>query len=286
MPRISSQEEFRELVLKNLTKLPPQQQLIAEYLMGHIDEVPFISVPRLAELARVSEATVVRFAQRIGFDGFSAMKAALTEMVRGQVSSRGSDVTLPGDDQETLELVIHQETGNIHRLANEIEPEALSEAAGAVFAARHTYIFGLGISSILADLSAYLFTQIGLRATVLTTRFSSPLEQLVVLQPKDMLMVFSYPPFSAQTIEMVKDAHSRSITTLAVTDRLTAPIAPYADHLFRVRSTNSMFTNALGAATVFLNALITEIATLHGEHASRAVGRINRILTEDDNLLS
>jgi len=286
MVAITSEDDFRELVLRHLERLPPQQQLIAEFLLGHLEELPFISVPSLASRIKVSEATVVRFAQRIGFDGFAGMKAALTELVRGRVASRGSEPALPEERGELLAGVIIEEIANIRQLGDEIRESALRDAAGAVFGANHVYCFGLGISSILADLSGYLLTQVGVRASILSTRFSSPLEQTVMLRPGDLLLVFSYPPFSSQTVAMVRDASERGIATVAVTDRLTAPVAPHASHLFRVRSNNRMYTNALGAATVFLNALVTEIAALHGDYASEAVGRINRILSRDENLIT
>lgn len=286
MTRFNNAKEFRDLVLSNLERLPPQQQIIAEYFLGNLEEIPFVSVPSLSERTGVSEATVVRFAQRIGFDGFTSMKTALTEMIRGKSGSRGEGEDLPDSSAEISKQVIAQELANINKLTGENTDEALRAAASALFNANQTYVFGMGISSILAELTGYLCTQVGIRATVLSTRFTSPLEQLVVLRPGDLLFVFSYPPFSAQTVEMVKDAHQRGITTVAVTDRLTAPVAPYTDHLFRVRGNNKMFTNAVGAATVFLNILVTEIAVLHGNDASRAVGRINRILSEDENLIT
>ncbi len=46
-----------------------------------------------------------------------------------------------------------------------------------------------------------------------------------------------------------------------------------------------MFTNAIGAAVTLLNALATEIAIKHGDHAVKAVAKINRILAEDEGLL-
>jgi len=285
MAQITSEDEFRDLVLEHLDRFPPQQQQIAAYLMDHLEELPFLSVPSLAARVAVSEATVVRFAQRIGFEGFTAMKALLTDLVRGRVASRGHQSEQNGGVGDVLESIIAEETANIARLSD-IRERDLRAAATAVFEADHVYCFGLGISSYLADLAGYLLTQVGIRASVLSTRFSSPLEQTVKLRQGDLLLVFSYPPFSAQTVAMVADVTDRGITTLAVTDRLTAPVAPHADHLFRVPSNNRLFTNTLGAVSVFLNALITEIATLHDDHASEALGKINRILSRDENLIT
>ena len=52
-----------------------------------------------------------------------------------------------------------------------------------------------------------------------------------------------------------------------------------------VKSDNMMFTNAVAAVTVLLNALATEIATSHREESIAALSRINRALAEDDDVL-
>ena len=84
---------------------------------------------------------------------------------------------------------------------------------------------------------------------------------------------------------LVETATDRGVPTLAVSDRRTAPAATLARHALAVRSDNMMFTNSFGAVSVLLNALVTEIAVRNREHAVEAVGRISRILEEDDDLI-
>ena len=43
------------------------EQAIAKYLLDNIDEVPFETGATIAEAAGVSEASVARFARRLGF---------------------------------------------------------------------------------------------------------------------------------------------------------------------------------------------------------------------------
>ena len=46
----------------------------------------------------------------------------------------------------------------------------------------------MGVSAHLAEIAAYTLTQIGLRATCLSTRFTSPREQLLGLKPGDVVV--------------------------------------------------------------------------------------------------
>ena len=152
-------------------------------------------------------------------------------------------------------------------------------------AARGVFTFGMGVSAHLADLAAYTLLQVGVRAHCLSTRFSSPREQLVALTADDLLLVLSLPPYSRQGLDMLDDASALGVLTVAVTDRYTAPAASRARWVLPVKSDNMMFTNAIAAVTVLLNALATEIATGHREIAVAALSRINRVLVEDEDVL-
>lgn len=292
MRLVERESDFKKLVLRHFEELPPQQQSIAEYLLEHLREAPFLSVPELARRAGASEATVVRFAQRIGYSGFSSLKMDLMEAVRERVAPRGGDggagelfAQAPEGVDDTLASVARQEIANIQRTLQDLEPDVFQRVASVVFKADHVFTFGLGISAHMAEVASYLFLQIGLRSTTLTTRCSSPLEQLVALRPSDLLFVFSFPPYSRQTLDMVQRVQDRGIPSVAVCDRLTAPVATLARHVLPVRSDNMMFTNSFAAVSVLLNALVTEIALRYRDHAVEAVSQINHILSEDDQLI-
>ena len=295
MVREQKDAELGDRLRDHFHELPAQQKALAEYLLGHLEEVPFLSIPDLAKTVGTSEATVVRLAQRIGYSGFAEMKMALLELLRssvlgesatgGAAGSRSGGAEPIGPKDDVPAAVARLEVSNIERTVEGIDRRAFRRAAAAIFKADHIFTFGLGISSHLAEMAGYLVTQIGLRATNLSTRFSSPLEQLVGLRPSDLLICFSFPPYSKQTVLMARHLRERSIPVLAVTDKASSPVAVEAKHAFAVCSNNMMFTNATAAVTVLLNALVTEVAVRHQGEAVEALSQINRILADDPELL-
>lgn len=288
MNKIHSEAEFRGLVREHYEVLPPQQQLVADYLLDQIREVPFLSIPELAEKSGASEATVVRFAQRIGYSGFSGLKMDLLDALREKVVSSpasGPVLSARSDEIESLQAVARQEMHNIERTLEQLDRDELRRVTTALFKADHVYTFGLGVSSYFAELLTYLLAQIGLRSTTLSTRFSSPLEQLVPLRATDLLVVFSLPPYSRPTLEILEKTVERGIPTVAICDRVTAPAASIAGRALAVKSDNLLFTNALAALATLLNALVTEIAVRHQDHAFEALSKINRILSEDRDVI-
>jgi DNA-binding MurR/RpiR family transcriptional regulator len=279
---------LRERLLEHLDDLSRQQRLVADFLLENLQQVPFLSVPQLAERAGASEATVVRLCQRIGFRGFSELKMELVETMRHEMQSQempGEKTGADGERADALNAVAELDQHNIRRTVEGIDRTAFEHVASMLFRADHVFVFGLGISAYLSDFAAYLFTEHGLRATSFGTRFTSPREQLVVLRPTDLVLAFSFPPYSRQTLEVLEEARERGARTVAITDRPGAPAVPLADQALTVSSHGMMFTNSTAAVGVLLNALLVQIASQHRGETVEALSRINRILRDQSYLI-
>ena len=278
----------RHRIVASAADLTRQQRAISEYVLDHIQEIPFLSVPELAERTGASEATVVRFCQRIGYSGYSDLKMALVEALRDEMAASTPGTMAPNMadvSRDSLLAVAKLEQQNIERTLESVDRTVFRAAAAALFRADHVYTFGLGISTFLADFATYLFIEHGLRSTRLTTRYTSPREQLVVLRPSDLIIAFSFPPYSKQTLEVLEESKERGIQTVVITDRETAPAASLANNALIVSSHGMTFTNATSSAQVLLNALVVEIASSHRGETVDAISRINRILREQAYLV-
>ncbi len=284
----SSYGTLRERLLTHIKGLSRQQRLIADYLLDNLREVPFLSVPQLAERSGASEATVVRLCQSIGFTGFSDMKMALVENLREEMQSSTQDQaadTIARNATDVLGSVAELEIHNIKQTLENIERSTFEEVATTLFRADHVFTFGLGVSAHLAELASYLFTEHGLRSNSFGTHFTSPREQLVTLRATDVLVVFSLPPYSRQTLEVLEEAVERGMKTIAITDRPSAPTAITAGQSLVVSSHGMTFTNATASTNVLLNALVVEIASRHRGDSVDALSRINRILSNQSYLV-
>lgn len=278
----------RERILAVAAKLSRRQQAIADFVLDKYDEVPFLSVLEVAERTGASEATVVRFCQRIGYSGYSDMKTALVDALRNEMRTAAdmSEEPLANDiGRDSLAAVARLEQQNIRRLLAGVDKQAFRSVAAALFKADHIFTVGFGISAYHADFASYLFTEHGLRSTRLATRFTSPREQLIVLRPSDLVVAFSFPPYSKQTLDILEESRQRGISTVVVTDRATAPGAAIADQTLVVSSHRMTFTNASAAVHVLLNALVVEIAERHRGETVNAISRINEILRDPHYLV-
>ncbi len=278
----------RDRILAAAASFSRRQQAIADFVLEKYHEVPFLSVLEIAECTGASEATVVRFCQRIGYSGYSDMKTALVDALRQEMQavSDSSVESLSTDiGRDSLSAVAQLEQHNIRRLVDGVDKQEFRRVAATLFKADHIFTVGYGISAYHADFASYLFTEHGLRSTCLETRFTSPREQLITLRPSDLVLAFSFPPYSKQTLEILEESKQRGIPAVVVTDRATAPSVPLASHALIVSSRRMTFTNASAAVHVLLNALVVEIAERHRGETVNAISRINEILRDKHYLV-
>src|SRR6266545_2427089 len=117
---------FRALIVEAYSNLTPQQVVIADFLLEHLDEAALLSLPEIAERAGSSEATVVRFARRLGFSGVSELRLQLLRLLQAQTRSARRTFARPADDavaisDELVETVVRRETENVQRSFAELD---------------------------------------------------------------------------------------------------------------------------------------------------------------------
>lgn len=282
MARFGTQQELRDHVLSTAATLPPQQRTIADYLIEHLDEFPFLALPELAKRSSVSEPTIVRFAQSLGFRGYRDLKVELLQLPNSTPEQRRPERPVPEGERNVLRSVARLETDNIRTTVDLITVQTLEHVADLIHHADHTYVFGMGVSAPLALMARYILTEVGVRCTTLSTDFTSPGEQLFALRAGDLLLALSLHPYSRQTLELLKGASGRGTTTVTITDSLASPAAAIAAWTLPVRTHNMMFTNAVAAIIVVLNAIATEYAVRHREHSLDAFAHMSRSMSDPD----
>lgn len=68
---------LEELVNNKLDKLNPTDLIVWRYIYAHKKECCYISIYDIADNCNVSRTTVLRFAKKLGLDGFSDLKMML-----------------------------------------------------------------------------------------------------------------------------------------------------------------------------------------------------------------
>ena len=63
-----------KIIQNNFNKLSKGQKLIAEFIINEYDKAAFMTAATLGQTVGVSESTVVRFANTLGYDGIESYR--------------------------------------------------------------------------------------------------------------------------------------------------------------------------------------------------------------------
>lgn len=202
------------------------EKRIAEWILAHPTEIFPLSISELAEKSGSSEATIVRFSKRLGFEGYQDLKISIAQ----ETNARTESENISKDDScyEIFGKACSDIYVTLEKTKKSLSPKALEAAAQAVMAADKIIIIGLGNSaSIALDASHKL-----LRAGCCAYSYSDNHMQAIAashLTARDVVIAISHSGSSRDIVDTLKIARDRGATTVSITGKAKSPIIRQSD---------------------------------------------------------
>ncbi len=261
------------------------QRMIARYVLDNYDKAAYMTASKLGAEANVSESTVVRFADELGFDGYPAFIQSLQEIVRTKLTSfQRIEVTnnLIGDG-DVLTKVLLSDCDKIKRTLDAVDRGVFDGAINSIISAKNIYIMGVRSSSYLAGSLYYslrmIFDNVSL---VQTTSGSEVFEQIMSIGHDDVMIAISFPRYSKRVINSVDFAKSAGAGVISITDSPFSPIASPATYLLTAQSDMASFVDSLVAPMSLINAIVVAVARKKQSELTERLRRLEEIWDEYD----
>ncbi len=281
---MEQRKAIERAILELVPKLPPNQKKVADFFVEHLNLVALLPIKDVALRASVSEASIVRFAQMLGFRGYKELKDALSTTLKNQLSPTEYyqlAITEKEKTPDIFKLVAHNVITNINDTINSIDYTTFSNVVDSIIAAQHIYCLGMELSHQLSRLMTFLLRTYSYDAHALSVDFLQYREQIAYMKPEDLLIAFSFSPYSRETVEAISFAKARGIRSIAFTDKKTAPIREFATYCLQIKTDNIMFSNSLGAIVTVINAIIIELNFRDKERTLKALKIIEENINDE-----
>jgi DNA-binding MurR/RpiR family transcriptional regulator len=284
---MSRYKEIKDKILYHYQDLRKNHKNIADFFIENFDRVPFLTVQDVSKASKTSVASVIRFTQRVGFSGFSEMQNEIARTLQTHLQNKDIFQLISNDKlkEDILTSVANQDISNINETVGINDRANFHKAVELILASNRVYTAGLGISNLLAQILSYQLNQVSVDSHALVYNSLTFLEQLLFLTKRDLLIVFSFPPYSKETIEAVKFVAGKGIKTIAITNKQSAPVTVFSNIQLIVKSENMLFTNSFAAISVIINALATECAFRNKPKANKMVKELNKISELQQNTI-
>ncbi|WP_250675148.1 MurR/RpiR family transcriptional regulator [Paraclostridium ghonii] len=248
-------------IQKQYPRLSKGQKLIAQYLISSYDKVAFMTASKLGEEVGVSESTVVRFANALGFSGYPKLQDALQELIKNKLTTvqRVEMNHEYSDDCKILSKVLKSDIDNIKDTLENLDESMFQQASDKLLNARKIYILGMRSSFSVAQYLGFYLDIILDNVHIIRMDMGDAFEQVVRITEDDVVVAISFPRYSKKSYQVVDYARSKGAHIISMTDSLFAPIATVADTTLLVKSNMASFVDSLVPALSLCNALIVSI---------------------------
>ncbi|WP_352404841.1 MurR/RpiR family transcriptional regulator [Sporanaerobacter acetigenes] len=250
-----------KLIQLNFSKLSKSQKLIAEYIMANYDKAAFMTAAKLGEVVGVSESTVVRFANTLGYDGYRDLQNDLHELVKNKLTTV-QRISLTNDytNKENLsKRVFKKDIANISKTFDELDYDNFEKAVETILNGERVYVLGLRSSSFLAGYLGFYLNFILNNVKVVTAGPSDVFEQLLKVTSNDVVIGISYPRYSSRTLDALNYVKGKDCKVIGITDSILSPAAQISDITLIANSNMVSFVDSLVAPMSLINALIIAI---------------------------
>lgn len=258
--QVHSIEKVESLIVSKYKSLPRNQKKVADFILNNLNEATFLSVIQLGEKSGTSKASVVRFAQSIGYEGFIEFRNVL----HGAVQTKFSHVErFPLNAKSGKEIIVdvaQHEVKNINHLLDSLNVDTFKSLIQVLQKADCIYIYGQGKSALMGQLLEYSLNKLFIKTKNLMSLHLSFEEQMPFITNKDVVVFFLFPPYSLTTTTATRLAFEKAIKSIAITDVRSAPIVPFVQHCLFIQNEKTLFMNSFAAISVAINAITTELA--------------------------
>ena len=207
--------------------MPKRLREIGNFVLGHPEAIALSTLAELAAETDIATSAFVRFAQTLGFEGFSQMQAAFRQQVRSswpQYASRLSDMAdvNPADHFEALSA---SAVASIKRLSNSVSMEHLEAAVCKLAGAETIWFAAGGRARPVTAYMRYMLIKLGIRTQEFREAPSEAMRELNLIGPNDVLLVVSFASYGELTVKLAQEAASRGVEIVSVTDTMVSPVA-------------------------------------------------------------
>lgn len=269
--------EIEQRLLQRSESLTPAERRIAEAVLAAPQLVGFGTVAELAVASGVGTATVVRFATKLGYDGFSDLQQSVQTDLTGQL--RPAVERIRDQRPETVDTLIGHhgavESDNVRSTMDPLDPAVVGDVVERLADTDRSVLVLSGVASqgvalqFLGDLR-----QLRGGCELLG---GSPVEigrALALAGDGATVVAIDLRRYERWVIEALHLAKRRDAWVVALTDSVLSPLASNADRALVVSAAASGPFDSHVGTLALLNLLVTEVARATRADATLRLDRL------------
>jgi len=265
-------------IFANLPRLSKKHQDIARFVLDNPDAVAFGSAGTVGAATDTSAATVVRFSQALGYEGYIQLQEVVRErMSQQRAAMRRLEQSMDEHttDKDLLTRVLATDIHNIERTAVLANRDRIEEAVAEIRRARQVLIVGSGLVGMLVEYLLYSLQRLDVPSRSVTGGEEPLAIALAFVQPEDVVIGISFRRRPRYTIKALKQAQIVGAKSIGIADSEISPLLSVADYRFLTAVDNVADSPSPVAAVSLVNAFTAILSLSAPERTAHSLERLD-----------
>jgi DNA-binding MurR/RpiR family transcriptional regulator len=263
---------IQEFIAKVNDKLTPTERRIAETVLTDPTQLAFGTVTELAQRAGTSNPSVVRFAHKLGFEGYSDLQRSIREGLSNQLNNPSHRIRQQESSLAPTRAGVDDAVDRVFELA---ETRQFKDLAQPIAKADQVWILTGETSKAGA-----MVLQSGLsmlRSGVHLVGEHSTGRDLSSATRSDLIIVFDFARYRSNSISAARALAGMGIPLIAVTDGPLSPLASLTNDWVELRIPavgpfDSSVTSVLASEL-----LVAQVASILGKEATKHIDQLEAV---------
>jgi DNA-binding MurR/RpiR family transcriptional regulator/predicted GNAT family acetyltransferase len=256
-------DDLTRAIKDTYPRLPNRLQGVARFALGNPDAMALSTVAEIAGGASVPPSAVIRFANALGYHGFTEMQRIYrARLVERSATYRERIATMRktgGDKGHVLPQLIDSAMHELERLREHLDTRRLAAATELVVNARTVYLLAQRRAFPVAGYLAYGLAQLEIRAFLLDSVGGMLRQQVGLVGRGDVLLAASFRNYTAEVVEAAELARKRRAKIVAITDHPVSPLARAAHVTLEIGDDPAVQFRSLVAPLCAAQALVMSV---------------------------
>lgn len=230
-------ESIFDVIIQGYSSLTRSETRVADYILKHKPELPYIMSKTLADACQVSEATITRFCRSVGCASFNDFKVRAAQAISSDSTSGPASGYDPYGDIQ-LEDSLEQKCQKLYRVGTQalqqtldlLDYGAVRKVVDCLYEADNVYCFGQGNTSIIAMDAWGRFSSITSKFHWIND-FHMQAITAATLGAKDVILYFSFSGAMRELSELGGLVQKTEAKLILVTRFPNSPGSKFSDLL-------------------------------------------------------
>lgn len=242
-------------------KATKSDKLLIEYIKNNLEEVVYKPISQIAKEINIGDATITRFARKMGFSSLQDFKVTLAQEISTNVNNKNIINSSIENDEPAIDTAKKLLNSNINILANTVDilnGEDIHRCSELIANARRIYFIGIGYSGIIAQDSNYKFMRIGLNCSSFDSSHTM-IMMSSIMEEGDLIIAISHSGETQEVIKAVKIAKENNVKIISITENKESSLKEISDvHLGYISGETILETGSISSklAQIFIIDLV------------------------------